>query len=488
VRTSAKDHGLVILSAIVPDRRDLLERAVQHLVPAHFSDRVHANFFLMASRYAEVTGAVITKSAMIDVLTENGADIGTIALYAETFDQFVSTQTAESAFRWSLDQIRELAAERATGETLSQAMEILTQGVQDPKGKSLRGPLDARSHVLSRFAEIDRELSMQDAPEGDMRLERDEIVKEYAMKKKLYLEGRGGGIEFGIPSLDAKIGGLQPGELDLVIGWTGSGKTSLMINLAWNAAIKQGKNVVFATTETLRPQVRRKIVCRHSMLPLFGLDRGPQPGLNTNDVRRGLLSRELEDKLAEVVTDFSTNPNYGKVYIAQIPRRATVSTLESRLVRIGRQFHIDLVIMDYLQLLRSETRRDSIREDLSSVVKDTKQMVTTLNDGAGVCLVSPWQVNRSSRDEAVKAQQYTLSALAETAEAPNSADIVVSLLEPMDANSRVQQVKYQILKNRDGATSPSQEITVDYATSTFTEAQSIDTLDGLLDDDLGILR
>ncbi len=464
--STATDHARTILAAIIPDRRDLLDKALRHLNPEHFPDTVLRNIFIMLERYSEVTGAILTRDALDDQLSASRADAGKVALYLETFDLLAATHADEAAFRWSLDQIRELAADRATGEALTAAMEILTRGAQSERGETLRGHADARTHVLQRFAEIDRDLSMQESPEGDMRGEGDDILADYADRKSANRNGRHLGIEFGIPALDAKINGLQNGELALCVGYTSEGKTSLIVQLAWHATVVQGRNAVILTTETVRSQVRRRLIARHSCLPHFAVPNG----LNSRDIKNGTLDEAREDALNAVVADFTRNPGYGRCYIVQVPRGATVGYIESKLIRVQRLFHIDLAVMDYLALLKPEKRRNTDREELGGILKESKQLATTFNDGVGVPFVSPWQVSRTARQEAERLGYYTASALSETAEASNSADIIVSLLAPLDNDSRTATLKMQVMKNRDGEKANGIEVGVDYATSRFTAA------------------
>ena len=461
---SADDHGRVILSAIYPDRRDLLDLALRHLEPEHFVDPTLRTLFTLTQRYVETTRSLLPRNVLQDVLERKGRDAGTVALSLEVYDAVVAQAASEADFRWSLEQIRELAAERETEKALTESMEILRRGGRDAHGKEIKGHKDARTHLLGQFAQIDRALAMQDAPEGDIRDEADDMLADYAARKQAKVSGKTGGVQFGVPSLDSRIGGLQPGELDLLVGYSSSGKTSLACGqLSWSAAVEQGLNVVIATTETLRVQVRRKILARHSRLAKFGL----AEGLNSRHIKDGSLAPDEEQVLRDVIHDLRDNSAYGRIYIAQVPRGATISTLESRVLRVQRQFPVDLLVVDYLALLRSERRRDSDREELGTIIKSAKQLATTFADGNGVPLVSPWQVNRAAKEQANKAGMYSLSSLAETAEATNSADVIVSLLEPEDNYGRYADLRAQVLKNRDGETFNHIPLVVDYATSAF---------------------
>ncbi len=474
--TSSSTHARTLLAAIVPDRRDLLQIALRDLTPRQIPDRLLANLFTLVERYHDVSGGVLTRQALADMLAGSKLDAGTIAAYQEIYDELHERKADETDFRWALNQIRELAAERATNEALTEGMEILTRGVADDKGEVFSGHHDARTHVLSRFADIDRDLSMQAAPEGDMRGEGGEILAEYAAQEQARQSGAGLGVQFGVPPLDDRVDGLHKGELILVVGYTSDGKTSLCVQLAWSAAIEQNKNVLFLTTETVRSQVRRRLIARHSCLPIFGAG----DGLNSREIKHGTLSADDRLRLTEVVADMDANPGYGRLHIAQVPRGASMPYVEQKVVRVARQMRVDLVIMDYLALLRPDRKRSTVREELSETLKAAKQISTTVNDGEGVPFISPWQVSRMARADAERVGYYKLDALSETAETSNSADTIISLLAPLDNENRRCKVKAQVMKHRDGEKANSIELSVDYATSKFSgafqQATSIDSM------------
>jgi replicative DNA helicase len=473
---SSLDHSKIVLGAILSTQRDLddrkrlLDKALTQLTPSHFPDVNYRNIFTLLEKYAEVAGGIITKKAMTDTMTRQNVDEGKIHLYSETYDSLASTAIDDSDFRWSIDQLKEISAERATSEAITTGMEILTRGTKGKKNEDLFGHKDARTHVLTKFAEIDRELSMQDSPEGDARQEYDEIMADYTTKRT------NTGINFGIPQLDAKIGGLQNGELDLIVGYSSSGKTTLgTVQLAWSATIEQGKNVVILTSETLRPQVRRKLLSRHSMLPQFGLEKG----INSRALKQGREGlTEIEDKaFLEIVDDFTKNTAYGKLVIVQVPRNSTISTCEGKLLRFQREFNVDLAIIDYLALLKPDRRFTSRREELAATIQEAKQMATTFDDGRGIPVISPWQTSRDAWKEAQTVGYYNSSALAETAEATSSSDVVITILEPKENESRYADVKAQLVKHRDGEKSLGIDLVVDYATSSW--ASSAGSYDGM---------
>lgn len=460
---SAVEHAQTVLSAIIPDRRDLLERAVTFLTPEHFPEPPQANLFRFLVHYSDRTGgAIIPLKYLSDNLREK-LDAGKALQYEELYEACAETHVPDDQFLWSMDQLRDRAAEQATGEALTEAMEILRQGKEE-RGEFIQGHAEARQRLLESFQEIDREITRQDAPEGNMKDEFSDLLDDYAQAKARRLAGTSGGIRTGVEEIDRKVGGFQRGELILLAGYSSDGKSSFGVQVAWSAAVEQGKNVVFLTTETLRHQIRRKIVSRHSKLPQFGL---LPDGLNSWDLKSGTLPDELEAKYTEVTRDLTKNPAYGNLFIAQVPRSATLASLDQRLHRIQRGFDIDLVVMDYLALLQSGLRRQSNREELEMLMKEAKLLAVNFNNGQGVPFVSPWQVSRDARTKAEQAGMYDSTATSGTAEATNSADLILSLLAPTDNTSRYTDITMQILKNRDGETANGITVEVDYATSTF---------------------
>jgi replicative DNA helicase len=461
--TTAAQHARHLLAAIIPGRTDLLDRALRDLTPEQIPDLILSNLFRLLERFYEKTEGVMSRRQLTDLLTAARYDSGTIAAYRENYDELHDMPCDEVAFRWAIDQIRDLAADRATKESLAQGMGIITQGLDGEDGARLLGHVDARAHVLARFADIDRSLSLHEAPEGDIRIERDAILADYEKQEAAQATGRGIGVNFGVPPLDDKVGGLHRGELVLIVGYTSDGKTSLCVQLAWSAAVEQRKNVLFLTTETVRDQVRRRILSRHSCLPIFG----PGDGLNSRDILHGTLSPADKVRFRATVEDFHGNAGYGQCYVAQVPRGASMSYIESKIVRVGRLMHIDLVIMDYLALLRPERKRTTLREELAGTLISAKQLSTTANDGDGVPFVSPWQVSRAARVEAEQKGGYNLSSTSETSETSNSSDTVIGLLAPFDNQSRLAKVRGQVLKHRDGEKANAIDLYVDYATSRF---------------------
>lgn len=473
--TSTKDHGRYVLAAIFPNRFDLLDQLRGNVTEAYFQDEVQKNMLKFMEHYFDRSGGgILTKEALSDILGRLSFDAGRVALYEETFDDLLATKVEDTDFTWSLHELREDYAENNMKALLTSSMKITTTGLEQNSGEVLKGQEEAREYLLEGLANLDMEMRKDETPHGDMREEADDILAEYAKVREDRAAGKLAGIRFGISELDNSIGGLQSGELVLSAAYSSDGKTSLCIQLAWSAAIEQGKNVLILSTETAKPIMRRRLVARHSMHPKF-IGYGLPEGLNSKNLKDGSLTDEEEALFQDIVHDLSNNPDYGTLYIHQVPRGASMDVVEQIMIAHQKKFHIDIVICDYLALLRPSGARSTDRESLSGILKNAKQITTTFNKGQGVTIVSPWQVSRDARDKAMQIGMYTRASLAETSEATNTPDVIVSLLAPEEKARKVDLVG-QVLKHRDGETINGLQIAVDYATSTFTSKQGFASL------------
>lgn len=471
---TAKEHGRTVLAGIIPARVDLLTEVLQELTPEHFVDPSQARIYGILEYYYQTTQGVLTTGALNDILTRGGIDAGRKALFEETYEDFKSLKVDDSDWVWSVHELKEEYAESKIKATLTDTMEIVTKGLEDSKGNVLRGQEDARMFLLDRMSDLDSALGDQVAPHGDLRDETKIVLREYEENKRLRAAGLLRGIQFGIPELDAKVGGIQAGDLALVAAYTNDGKTTLCVQLAWDAAVNQGKNVLFLSTETVNTTVRRRLVSRHSMHPKF-LEFGLPDGLNSSDFKASAFNPHEEELLQEVLNDLARTENdYGHMYIHQVPRFATMDQVEHIMNTVQKKFNIDIVICDYLGLLRPSGARNTDRESLSGVIKNAKQVSVSFNKGAGVAFASPWQVSRAAKLEADDKGRYMSSALAETAEATNTPDIIVSILAPIENNDRKTNVVAQVLKHRDGETADGIQLNVDYATCAFTGRGTMD--------------
>ena len=299
--------------------------------------------------------------------------------------------------------------------------------------------------------------------EGDINIEGEDASRDYDQAKG----GTSKGVLSGFIELDELTHGAQPGELWLIAGFTGEGKSKIVYNMAYAAAYLQGKNVLFGTAEATRGQVRRNIIVRHTHHPKF--DR--PGGLRYTDVKWGTLSDTDEQYFRTVLKDMRTGP-YGRCYVFQIPHRASIDYVADVLARQQRLYTADIVIVDYLGLMASAHRRPSRREELDDLLISSKRLAVDRN----VPLISPWQLSREAWKEAQKSHSYTKASLSDTSQAEKSTDLIMAILR---SDENPSELMCQVLKYRDGEEASQFILSTDFATSHVTsKTEAYDILEG----------
>lgn len=486
----ATAHGEIILTAVIGGRGSTkaLDYAATHLTPEHFEDPRQVQLFILLTRYALQTHGIMTRPALEDLLRHRKA--GSRLALAEYYSAVAGMLLpARHQFLHSVGELLTLAAERETGSALATARTILTdpEGVRLDDKTVLSGHEDARSWLLAEMARIEQSLRKSDSPEGDAHDDADDVLAAYAAAKDLQMRGEAPGVLFGVPALDAFIGsGIGPGEMGIILAGTTIGKSRLCVQHAWHASVVQRKHVVYFTTETLRPQICRNLIARHSVLPQFGITgRAGLPGLDSKDIRAGTLSASEESALDVVIKDFKTG-DYGRLRVVQMPEHCTVSGLASRFAAIERAFPPDLVIADYLQLFEPDRRSRENREfeNLSGILKSFKRWCATARGGRGVAAETPWQVNLGGRQNLRSSGSYVLEDSSGTQEAARTPDIVLALEDREKDTTAGRRVEMDLsaLKVRDGPRGKKFPIEADYATCCFRERGTAEAeleLDGM---------
>lgn len=448
--------GELVIAGILPKNVDRLEVAASRLSADHFTSADLKVLWGLVEFFHQTYRTIPTADTLRDRMTRVGIDKSKILSFLSKFQLLSDTQVSDADFSYALDSLSESYITRRTGEAIATGFEILEDG-REIEGTLLKGSDSAREWIQSQFAEIG--FASDDAlSEGDVRAESNELWAEYETAKEADADG-GMGIKFGISCLDDQTNGVFPGELTLVAAFTSAGKSHLLAQTAWNAVVS-GKNVFLVTSETVREQMRRRILARHSRH--LGVMDGAMPGLNTKTIKEGRLSADLEESYREVIHDFATNPSYGHLRISQMPRRGTLGFVEHRVALFNRDHPVDLVAIDSLQLMHPESGKKDEREAMNEILKDAKVWASSF-DGRGVPIVSPWQMSREAMKIATdNGGSYSMASLADTSEAEKSSSLIVSMYKvPELANT----VNLQILKNRDGPAMDAAPVHYDYRNS-----------------------
>jgi len=328
---------------------------------------------------------------------------------------------------------------------LMTAGEILTQGKRVGK-KELKGFVDAKRYFLDSIS------SLQGA--GHEAYPADALSKSMDLFWDSYNERKNNpnsGILTGLPQIDLTSGGFRPGELVTLCAYSGEGKSQMMKNIAHNIFVRQGKNVVFATTEMSFGEVMDDFVTIHSLEPFFN---NPQ-GIPDKEVRKGSLKPEEEERLKEVTADLKDNIQYGILYLIQMPADNTVKDLREKLMYLNNEFKIDVLCMDYGADLKAEDYHKGRTEEVSQIMRGLKDLAATFNDGQGLVVFNSHQINQASRTkvENSETKRYDFSFLADAVETLRSSDFLFWILRT-DEFEKMHELKIGVSKFRGGERIP----------------------------------
>lgn len=463
-----------VLAGIFPNNIENYTWARNRLSPEHFKDDVYLNFLwrltcAIVDKHLVLPAPQVVKDS-ISKSMEPAAGLITLQKFVEA----CKTKVSISEFKYAVDSLLDEETNQKTGEALAIAFQIFDTGYE-VGGKTYKGHEAVREYLLTEISIIDKTYAYAEMDEGSIASSVDELFQKYQQSKAA---GTKDFIPSNIKVIDDAIGGASPGDLGLITAYTSMGKSMASVHWSYQAML-QGKNVYYATTETTRQQILNRLVARHSRDPKFGLPKG----LDHKKIRLGTLSGEEEKAFYHVLKDFKDNKDYGKVFISQLAGRTTVSMLEQQMMKEQREWNIDLVAIDYLNLLKPSTKRSSSIEEGNDKLTEAKTLATSFN-GHGVAIISPWQINREGYEHALVSQEYQINHLAQTSEAEKTADWIVSMFQDQD---RKNEVYFKMLKTRDSSFGPKEKVMVDYRNAYFgTSAAGVVNLGFSGSDNMGI--
>jgi len=215
------------------------------------------------------------------------------------------------------------------------------------------------------------------------------------------------GVPTGLRDLDDRLGGLHNSDLLIIAGRPSMGKTALATNIAFNAALKlqgSGKksSVAFFSLEMSSEQLSTRILAEQSRI-------------KSNDIRRGRISDEQFDKFIETSKNISELP----LYIDETPA-ISIAALSNRARRIKRIYGLDLIVVDYIQLMRAvHTFKDGRVQEISEITQGLKALAKELS----VPVLALSQLSRAVEQRDNKKPQ--LSDLRESGSIEQDADVVM---------------------------------------------------------------
>lgn len=205
----------------------------------------------------------------------------------------------------------------------------------------------------------------------------------------------------GFAGLDEFLGGFQRSDLIIVGGRPSMGKTSLALSLARNAAVEQGACVALFSLEMAREPLVLRLLASEAEV-------------DSRQVRLGHHTEEQEQRIMDAIGRLSEAP----IYIDDTPLLRVVE-MRSKTRRLYYERGVDLIIIDYLQLMQGDRRSDNRVQEVSEISRSLKGLAREIN--APVLAVS--QLSRAPEGRASHEPQ--LSDLRESGSIEQDADVVV---------------------------------------------------------------
>ena len=242
-------------------------------------------------------------------------------------------------------------------------------------------------------------------------------------------------IPTGFKGLDDNIGGVGAGELNIMLGRPGHGKSMFLLNVAYNAWKDYEKNVFFFSYEMPIKQVEKRLDSRHAML-------------DYNKIKTGNLA-DLEIKRYEMMLKDMSRRNKQAVFkIFQPPQKTTTSLVRSLIEKYEKTDGIkpDLIVLDYMSLMApTRTTKDQKEHDkLGEIALDCRALGIDL----AVPIWTACQINRAG----VKEKQIDTSNVFGSDQIAHHADMMLSLKRnENEIDQFTNSMEIQATKVRDGA-------------------------------------
>jgi len=280
--------------------------------------------------------------------------------------------------------------------------------------------------ILDKAEETIFQISQGRTTQGYVHL-KDVLVE--TMEKLEYLASHKGnvvGLSSGFSDLDSITSGFQPSDLIILAARPSVGKTSLGLNIARNIAIREDCSVAVFSLEMSREQVAQRLLCSES-------------AINSQKLRNGFLSDDEWRRLSIGLGRLGE----AKIFIDDTPG-ISVMELRAKARRIKAEHGLGLVVVDYLQLMRTR-KQENRQQEISEISRSLKGLARELD----VPIIAMSQLSRAVEQR--QDRRPVLSDLRESGAIEQDADVVMFLYtEPeLEQNNLIELI---VAKQRNGPT------------------------------------
>ena len=228
------------------------------------------------------------------------------------------------------------------------------------------------------------------------------------------------GVATGYPELDVPTNGLQRGDLFILAARPAVGKSSLALNIAYKAA-RRGERVLVFSLEMSREQIAQRLMAVHASIDLVRM-------------REGLRDPGAAAGLMELPIEIDDTPGISVMELRTKARRRKAAA------------GLDLIIIDYLQLMRTAGGDDNRVQEIATITRNLKALGREL----GVAVIALSQLSRAVEER--ETAEPRLSDLRESGSLEQDADEVLFLWKKAPGDENAQVLECHLAKNRNGPT------------------------------------
>jgi replicative DNA helicase len=394
-----------LLGAILVNN-EAFYRISDFLEPKHFLETIHQRIF-------ELAGGLIRAGKLATPVTLKTFLPTELDIAGLTVNQYLARLAAEATTIINAEDYGR------TVYDLSIRRDLITIG-EEMVNLAFDAPVDAtpQSHIEDAERKL-FELAETGRYESGFQRFAQALTTAVDMAAHAYQRDGGlSGMATGLTDLDFKMGGLQKSDLVILAGRPGMGKTALATNIAYNVAkaFAQGDVRPDGSRETVNGGVVGFFSLEMSAEQLATRIISEQTGIPSNKIRRGAIGETDFERIKDVSIELQNLPFYvdetGGLSIGQLAARAR---------RLKRQRGLDLLVIDYVQLLQGSTRRSSENrvQEITEITTRLKALAKELN----VPVVALSQLSRQVESREDKHPQ--LSDLRESGSIEQDADVVL---------------------------------------------------------------
>jgi replicative DNA helicase len=342
-----------------------------------------------AGKLSEIGGAVYLSGLINQVPT---------SLHAQAYAQIIAQAAVRRRLVDAAHQVVKLAF--AEGESIEKVIDESEKAILSINNKCLRSKFQPLSEVL---------------------------ISMYDQVTACSQQASSPGIPTGFAGLDFLLQGMQPSDLLIVAGRPGMGKTSLLLSIARQVAKVHQKHIAILTLETSRVQLAQRLVAQ-------------EIGIEAQRIRSGRLVADEWQSLTHGIESLSN----AYLFLDDTPA-ATIQHMRSKCRSLHMENRLDLVVVDYLQLLSGGERFENRVQEVTYITRQLKVMASELN----VPVLAAAQLSRAVEQRADK--RPVLSDLRESGSIEMDADVVMFLhrLEGPEISDHVEII---VAKHRNGPT------------------------------------